>query len=181
MALLPLGISAASGAGGGGAGTDFQLISTQLLSGSAASVTFSSIPSTFRHIQLRSTAAGNASNNANLTMNGVTSGYAYHYLLGNGGSVSSSAITSAASIQLSGFNVAESPSFSGSIIDILDYSQTTKNKTVRAFIGVSSPFTNNVNLTSGSSFTTAAVTSLTIAAASGSLLTGSRFSLYGWN
>jgi hypothetical protein len=69
-------------------------------------------------------------------------------------------------------------SFGAGVIDILDYSSTTKNKTVRAIYGVSDA-TPGVNLTSGLYAQTTAISSLTVTTATGNFAVGSRASLYG--
>jgi hypothetical protein len=55
MLGFPLGILSAAGAGGGVAG-DYELISSEILGTTAASVTFSSLgdySSTYKHLQIR--------------------------------------------------------------------------------------------------------------------------------
>lgn len=190
MALLPLGIWAASGAGGGGA-SDFQLISTQVVSSPVASITFSSIPSTFRHLQVRMTMkdsnAGSTMDAAYYTFNGdtTTANYALHYLDANGSGVntgySNSYVNSIRSVATTLFTAS---AHSAHIMDVLDYSQTTKYKTTRILGGAAPSIYNaqSVSLTSGLWMNTAAITSLTIGAVSGqTLVSNCRFSLYGWN
>lgn len=189
MALLPLGIWAASGAGGGGA-TDFQLISTQVLTGSSASITFSSIPSTFRHLQVRMTLkdsnAGATMGKAYYTYNGDTgANYAWHYLEGNGSGMGSGwSNTYANSIYSVATTLFTASAHSAHIMEIADYSQTTKYKTTRILGGAAPSIygAQSVSLTSGLWMNTAAITSLTIGAQSGqNFVSGCRFSLYGWN
>ena len=76
----------------------YTLISSNTLSGSAASVTFSSIPSTYTDLVLRYSARSDAdggtiaaSMNMQIYLNGVTSGtsYSYTYLQGNGSATAS--------------------------------------------------------------------------------------------
>jgi len=154
--------------------TDFVLISTQLLASTTTSVSFSSIPSTFRHLQLRVTsrdASGGSS--LDVTFNGDTAAnYARHYVYGNGSAVASSGATSqnSASIAFAAGSSATANVFSAAVIDILDYGQTTKNKTIRSLSGYADT-TNRIGLMSGLWMGTAAVTSLTVAAAAGSFAT----------
>ncbi len=185
--LIPLGFWAASGAGGGGAGTDFQLISTQVLASSASSVTFSSIPGTFRHLQLRATmrdAFGSGTYDALFRLNGVSSAsYSFHQLQGSGTAVSSAGSGSTTEMYPVGYpaNAITSGVFGAMILDVLDYSQTTKNKTVRALGGVTATSAQLIGLRSGFYNSTSAVTSLTLLAGGTGFQIGSRFSLYGWN
>lgn len=110
---------------------DFQLISTQVLTGSAASVTFSSIPGTFRHLQIRVTYHQNTSGYLYFKANGHTTAGSTsgHYLIGNGSSVISDNHTSWAGYFFNGDTGAVDANgtsvFTAAIIDALDYSQTT--------------------------------------------------------
>lgn len=175
-------------AASGGGGTDFQLISTQILGTTAASVTFSSIPSTFRHLQIRMTTRGDfgaLTTALNVRFNGDTAAnYDHHWLRGTGSAATSNSGTSETGIWL-GYTPAGTESasiFAPTIIDVLDYAQTTKNKTLRALYGLSGTSSSTyVNLDSGFWNNTAAVNSTTIYPTNGNFVTGSRFALYGWN
>ena len=69
--------------------------------------------------------------------------------------------------------------FGAVIMDILDYGNTNKNKTVRALSGAASA-ANQIMLSSDLWANTAAITSLTVTCSGGGYYTtGSRFSLYG--
>lgn len=181
--LIPLGFLAASGVSAG----SFDLLETQVLGSDTASVTFSSLStyaSTYQHLQLRITARSSwASAQAGLVMqlNADTgSNYSYHGLGGNGSSVSSFAGANQ-SFMYQGVatgNTATANAFSGVVIDILDSFETTKYKTVRALFGNS---TTEVGIHSGSWRNTNALTSILLKTdVTSNLLTGSRFSLYGW-
>jgi len=168
-------------------GSDFQLISTQVLSANATSVTFSSIPQTFKHLQIRLTgrtdSAGSASDLC-VTFNGTSGSYAYHQLYSTGSSVGSLGYSSSnsgnkiSSVFAIAGGGATTGAFGTGVIDVLDYTQTTKNKTVKSFGGV----TNNLVIGSGLWLNTSAVTSIVFSLQSASnIVSGSRFSLYGWN
>jgi Na+-transporting NADH:ubiquinone oxidoreductase subunit NqrB len=182
--MIPLGILAAAGAGGGSAGNAMELISTQILGSTAASVTFSSIPSTFRHLQVRLTArdtsAGGSAVVLYMTFNGdVANSYNRHRLYGNGTSVISMNAGSDQNLWI-GESIGSdgaTGNFGASITDVLDYAQTTKYKTIRSFGGVTG--FNEVNIISGAWRNTAAISTLRIAAGLSTFAVGSRFSLYG--
>jgi hypothetical protein len=186
MALFPLGILSAAGAVGPAIIPDYELIESQILTGTEASVTFSNLntySSSFKHLQIRAVArtAGSYSDIAFIVrLNGDTgSNYSVHYLVGNGSSVSSVGAASNTSMNFYGIagNSQASGVFGAGIIDILDYSSTTKNKTLRAITGTGAT---KISLGSGAYFNTAAITSVNIAAeGTGSWLAGSRFSIYG--
>lgn len=170
-----------------GGGSAFELISTQVLASSASSVTFSSIPSDFKHLQIRmahrNTRTGSGNGLMVLEFNGDTgANYSMHELVGNGSTVTSNATFA---VDQNFMGLAFSPeasnttsAFAGTVVDILDYSNTSKNKTVRSLGGVAAS-TNRISLISGHWRNTSAVTSINMYVFSGSLLTGSRFSLYG--
>jgi hypothetical protein len=176
---IPLGILAVAGAGGAAAGA-YELIATANGTGSSGVITFSSIPSTYKHLQLRWTSKTNSSDTQLLlTFNSLTS-YAYHQLIGTGSTVTSSAGTSAANILLNGGTEDNNAAniFAAGVMDILDYANTTTNKTVRALQGRN--YNNRIILTSGVSLSTNAISSITFTTGSGgSYTTASRFSLYG--
>lgn len=183
-----LGFWAAAGAGGGAAAGAYELISTQTLTGTAASVTFSSIPSTYNHLQIRAVARTDRSGSADdlmmLRLNGDTAAnYNSHYLYGAGGTpASASSLTDTYirnNMRVAGATFATS-GFAPLILDILDYSATTKYKTVRSFSGLSGT-TNEVTLGSGAWRNTAAITTIQFGMylTSTNFVAGTRFSLYG--
>ena len=171
----------------GGATPAMELISSQILTSSASSVTFSSIPSDYKHLQIRmahrNTRTGSGNGLMVLEFNSDTgANYSMHELLGNGSSVTSDA-TYAVNQNFMGLAFSPEASnttsaFAGTVVDILDYANTTKNKTVRSLGGVAAS-TNRISLISGHWRSTSAVTSIKMYVFSGNLVTGSRFSLYG--
>ena len=169
---------------GGVAATDYESIQTVTVgAGGASSISFSSIPSTYTHLQIRgigrSTAAG-STQNITLTFNSSTStNNATHYLQGNGSSVSSGAITSNNWIYFAGNMPAASAGasiFGVTVSDILDYANTNKNKTIRSLGGADQNGSGAVELLSGVVLATTAITSITLSA---SFAQYSSFALYG--
>jgi hypothetical protein len=186
MALFPLGILSAAGAGG--VAGDYELIETQILGSAQASVVFSSLgtySSTYKHLQIRvvARAAAAVSNESlRVRLNGDSgSNYSFHQLFGNGSSVGSSGSTSqtgASVILVAGDNDASSI-FGAGVVDILDAYSTTKNKTLRGFSG-NMPGAGLVLLRSSAYLSTSSTTSITLTSeTAANLMTGSRFSLYG--
>jgi hypothetical protein len=175
--LFPLGLLS-QGGGAGGAGA-FEQIATVNGTGSSGTITFSSIPSTYKHLQLRAVVlTSNNSRNLFVQMNGVTSSsYRAHSLTGLASGILSTDSASTTSMNLGSLDSplvgASNPSVV--ITDVLDYANTNKNKTIRSFFGTSS----GVVLSSGLFIDTAAVTSLTIFSESTNFAASSRFSLYG--
>lgn len=162
----------------------YELISTVDVTTAPTSIVFSSIPQTYKHLQIRwvakSSGSTGASSNMNITINGATSGYSEHEMVGNGTAVSSTNNFNQSDITLSR-SIAQATTtgaVSAGILDILDYSSTTKNKTIKAFYGLTNVET-LVRLVSGLFGNTAAITNLTFTTGSGNFTNVTRFSLYG--
>jgi hypothetical protein len=187
MALFPLGILSAAGAGGVDL-SSYELISTTILGSAQSSVVFdvSALASTYKHLQIRyvmrSDRAGVPYSNGALRMNADTgSNYNAHYLVGNGSTVSSGFVSSATSMlignQPGGTFTANA--FSAGVMDILDAFSTTKFKTVRSLSGQVGN-DNALSLQSGLYRSTNAATSVTVLNWDGAnLAANSRFSIYG--
>ena len=167
-------------ASSGGAAGAFDLLQTTVLSSSASSVTFSSLGSysDYKHLQLRVLAKHNSAN-IKLTFNSDTgANYAWHRLFGDGSSVTSGAGTSQNYILGNAWSSDTANIFGASVTNILDFSNTSKNTTIRSLSGqnTASPI---ISLGSGFWNNTAAVTTIKIETFSDSFVAGSRFSLYG--
>ena len=183
---IPLGILAVAGAGAAGGTSSFDLLETTLISSNTASVTFSNLNnySDYKHLQLRITARSSRSANvsmAQIKFNSSSTNYAHHGLEGTAGTVSSQASTSTTAIwrlqQTAATNTANA--FGAIVIDILDFSNTSKNTTIRALSGQAAT-ESIINLVSGLWYQTNAVTSIEIADFfAANFVSGSRFSLYG--
>jgi len=191
MTLSALGIFSAAGAGGAAPfSSDYELITTQILGSSAASVTFSSLgtySSTYKHLQIRASGRADDANfvyQTSMRLNGDTgSNYSSHNLSTEGGaSVSSTNRTNQTWMRLLAMagGGASSSAFSGIVTDILDAYSTSKNKTIRTLAGHHSASTSNLNLSSGAWRNTASITSISFHVENGqNFVAGSRFSLYG--
>ena len=181
--LIPLGFWAASGAGGGSSAGAFELISTVTGTGSSGVITFSSIPSTYKHLQVRAvwtSTTALSGYTAMMRLNADSgSNYARHFLMGDGSAVNANNSISNSEGPIIGDTSGTTNCFTASIIDILDYTSTTKNKTVKTLTGRHGA-SNKISLESGVRFSTTAVTSLDIHTnANFNFTTSSRFSLYG--
>jgi hypothetical protein len=158
--------------------------------GGQTTISFTSIPSTYKHLQLRWIGRASQANTGlgvYMRINGNTgSNYARHWLRGNGSAASSGAAVSATQIDIGGVPGSSSPSsiFGAGIIDILDYTNTNKNKTIRSLQGTNQNTTadDNVFFASGFMFAnTNAVTQIDVIADSSSpgFVQYSQFALYG--
>lgn len=156
--------------------TSFESIATATGTGSSGTITFSSIPSTYTHLQLRFSALASSSSVVNLTLNNVTSSsYWWHEVLGNGSGAFADN-SSATNIRVSNGGTDASFPLVG-IIDIHNYTNTTQNKTVRMITGIDKNGSGRVDLRSGLLTSTSAINRLDIIADTFS--TGATFSLYG--
>lgn len=185
MSLIPFGFWAASGAGGG-AGA-FDLLETTTLTSSAASVTFSGLDaySDYKHLQIRMVAgcAAGFVSSGYLELNGdSTASYSHHRLQGNGSSVSSDGGSSDNYILIQAMlSDNDYPNeFAAGVFDVLDFSSSSKNTTIRALHGDKGTGSQKVSLSSGAYLNTDAITSITLGGAGGNnMRAGSRFSLIG--
>lgn len=184
--MLLLGVLAAQAEGAVAAASDYDLLETEILTGTQSSVTFSSLNSTYgstyQHLQVRIVARSNRAANTDsidLVLNGATTNYRYHALRGSGSAVASFTGTPAY-IDTSFIPAASDTanSFGPKVIDILDPFSTSKNTTTRTLWGQASNET-WIGLFSGGWFDTSAVDSIALECNTGSFITGSRFSLYG--
>lgn len=179
--LLPLGILASASGG-----ADYELISTTLVTSAVASVTFSSLNTVaagYKHLQLRITERSSASVNSQLYLrfnSDSGNNYSEHQLNANGSSVTSYGgnAVSFAPMGTGPESGATANAFSARVIDILDFSNTSKNKTVRELYGFAAS-TNKVGLYSAGWYSTAAITSLLVGMNAGNIVANSRISLYG--
>jgi hypothetical protein len=149
--------------------------------GGASSIEFTSIPSTYKHLQVRGIARrSSGSTNTIVNFNSDTgSNYSTHYLLGNGSSASAGAESSVNRFYLD-ILTASSTSYSASVMDILDYSSTTKYKTARTLAGIDLNGSGTVWLVSGLWRNTAAISSIKLfLESSASFEQYSTFALYG--
>jgi hypothetical protein len=149
------------------------------LASAQSSVTFSNIPQTYTHLQLRILTSGSGGY-SRMRFNGSSAtAYAGHYLYGNGASVFAGAETSGDAINFGNFPNS-STSFGAYIVDILDYKSTNKNKTTRALEGYDLNGSGLVLMHSGVWYATpTAITSITVLPNSSTYNINSHFALYG--
>lgn len=184
MTLLPLGILASSG----GAAGAFELIQSTVLASTANTITFSSIPATYKHLQLRivsKTTDASATGYMLIRLNNDSgANYSYHYLYGYGSGVASSGSSGSSfgGLLFMNGNDVGSSAFSPNIIDIHDYADTNRYKTLRNLGGRANGSTGSsqVHLLSGNWRSTSAVNRIDFSFGDGTNLSvGTRFSLYG--
>lgn len=151
-----------------------------------SSFTFSNIPSTYTHLQLRGILRTNDTgswNNQQMVFNSDGgSNYAFHTLSGDGSNASASGTASTTSFNdfmRGASNSLTAGIFGVVILDILDYANTNKNKTFRALQGGDSNGGGVVGMTSGVYLSNNAIHTIRINPSGGTAIAGSSFSLYG--
>jgi hypothetical protein len=188
MSLLPLGLLS-QGGGAGGSG-DFEFISSTILSTAQNTVTFSSIPATYRHLEFR-IVARSASTFANdqltivLNGDGATSNYSWAQTTAQNSSGSSYSQTyGSANSRLGSLagNGATSGVFGASKVLLTDVTATSKQLTGSAMSGYANNTGNAMLMWSGFTRTgNAALTQVTFKFLSAlDFLADSRLSLYGY-
>ena len=158
----------------------YESISTVTVgSGGQSSVLFSSIPSTYKHLQIRALAQSGGSGFMTMRANGDSANnYDAHELYGNGSSAGAAAFVTRSSLVID--FVPSVTNFGGFIVDILDYTSTNKNKTIRCLCGFDANGSGNLGLVSGLWRNSgSAITSLELFPQAGVIAQYSSFALYG--
>ncbi len=181
------------------AANSYESISTITVgAGGSASVTFSSIASTYTHLQVRyfgySTRSNIVLDTYELRLGtgsiDTSASYSYHNLYGDGDAAGATAASSATTIQpvfCVGDEHPDSKRSGAGVIDILDYKNTNKFKTIKILggfdingkFGAGTQYGGRVGLTSGLWQKTTAVDTITLFPSNGSWGQYSSFALYG--
>lgn len=174
-------------------GAMFPIFATTVGSAGAASITFSNIPSTYTNLQIRGIArnagfdAGGARQQLWIQFNGDTgSNYNSHGLIGNGTNPPTSLFEATFTVLIPSYGIipmtdAPAGTFGAHVIDILDYKNTNKFKTIRLIGGVDTNSVTNSysNLGSAAWRNLNAVTSITLFPQAGSFAENTTYALYG--
>ena len=150
-------------------------------SGGLSSVVFAGIPTGYKHLQIRVLAKSNSSQSQlDLTVNSSATGYAYHSLFGNGSTAGAEGSGSMTKIPAGSVAPSSATStFSTFVIDILDYANTNKNKTIRTLMGFDTNGAGTMYLNSGLWANTDAISSITLTCRDFLFPEYSTFALYG--
>ena len=140
---------------------DYQPISTTTVgAGGASSISFTSIPATYQHLQIRlmgrSTSSTADGNYISVRFNSDSgSNYTYHALSGDGSSAASAGLASQTAIYMQRLSsdAMNASAYAVIVADILDYTSANKNKTFRSLGGFDTnggtASTGKIYLTSG--------------------------------
>ena len=177
---------------GGGAATSYESIQTITVgAGGSSTISFTSIPSTYSHLQIRAISrtnypgtSGGIENYIRVGNGSVDSGsnYTYHYLAGNGSSAYAGAGTSQnkSTVGFSPRSGDLANTFGTYVCDILDYSNTNKYKTIRSLAGHDLNNPGDLELWSGVWMSNLAINSIDLFTISSYIFTQySSFALYG--
>lgn len=145
----------------------YESIATVTGTGSNQVLTFSSIPSTYTHLQIRANLMTNGlggftSYGGWIVLNSDTaSNYADHTVYGDGSAAAAYNVVPRANMGIIAYTTNPSSS-TGSVVDLLDYTNTNKFKTLRSLYGGDSNGSGYVALSSGLWRSTSAVTSISL-------------------
>jgi hypothetical protein len=171
-----------------------EALATSYLEADAASVTFSVIPATYEHLQIRVSGrhahSGSGGRNINLRFNGDTgANYSTHYMYAyNGNNKAANKYAGQTYVygggRLTGPYTPSRSNFAATTIDILDYANANKNTTMTQTYGIVDDYQNGFQLGTGSALwvDTAAITSILLYPDGGSdFVRGTEITLYGLN
>jgi hypothetical protein len=168
---------------------DFHSIATATVgAGGANTITFSSIPQTYTHLQIRGIASFDFASDpgggggAPMRFNGDSgSNYTRHQLYGDGigASAYGQASTTIAIMERFPYRLTNNSIYGAAICDILDYANTNKYKTIRNLGGYDLNGSGEMNINSAVWMSTSAITSIVIGDATNPLKQYSQFALYG--
>jgi hypothetical protein len=111
--------------------SNFEAIQSQTLGSAGSTVTFSSIPQTYNHLQLRITATTASSGRITMLFNSSTTGnQAFYWLYANGTTASSDYATGMSYLCPGYTDGSSNPTYS--VTDIMNYTNTNKNRTYKS-------------------------------------------------
>ena len=149
-------------------------------SGGSSSIDFTSIPATYKHLQLRYLDLSTSSaGDMRVQVNADTgNSYSRHFLYGTGAAAASGGVSTTDYMLVGQSGGSTYPSVG--VIDILDYADTNKNKTLRTLSGYDVNGSGGyILLISGAYYSTSAISSIKIFISGNSFNQYSSFALYG--
>lgn len=159
--------------------SDYETIASQVLTSTTGQITFDSIPSTYRHLQFRISASAATDTQLDVTFNNdsgsnywtggfVSTGIGnFPEVVGNRSTMIWEGLSSVTNV------------FTGYVVDIIDYKETSKNKQVRIFSGYQDNTAARFSIFSNVWQSTNAINRIDLFARSSTFKVGSVFSLYG--
>jgi NAD(P)H-dependent flavin oxidoreductase YrpB (nitropropane dioxygenase family) len=160
---------------------DYESIATVTGTGSASTLSFTSIPSDYVHLQIRGINNDTTGYFVSATFNSDTAAnYTIHQLYGDGSSIAAFGLANTNYIYAGVAGYSSSSMVAPMIMDILDYKNTNKFKTCRMLTGNDSNGTNTgyIQFNSGLWRSTSAITRIDLTL-TGNFSTTATFALYG--
>lgn len=149
--------------------------------GGASTITFSGIPQTYKHLQIRYVAQGSSPDIA-VQYNGDTGlNYSRHYFYGTGSSALAGGNPRSSNnwVEYGYIPTATGNIFGVGVTDLLDYRNPNKFKVNKTICGYDNNSAGYIIMYSGAWYSTDPITSMTISDFSGTFVENSQFSLYG--
>ena len=147
--------------------SSFESIATYTVGGTnQTSIEFTSIPATFKHLQIRSISRDSRAsvlNSLSMQINGDTgNNYTYHTIIASDSGLDSEggANSDRTDFLVNAGGNAIANLFAGNIWDILDYTNTNKYKTIKMLGGIHNNDIGRLNFTSSLWLNSSAITSL---------------------
>lgn len=180
-----IGVIASSGGAAGVPGS-FESIASATGTGSSNTITFSSIPSTYKHLQIRMIGSNT---NASTGWSGLLvrfnsdsgANYTRHALSGQGTAASAAGATAQTSAFIDNVvsRAGNTNNLATSILDVHDYASSTKYKTLRGIGGIDLNGSGVINFVSNLWLNTSAITSISLITEQDNWTTSSKIALYG--
>lgn len=167
--------------GSAGVPNSYESIATVTGTGSASTLSFTSIPSTYKHLQIRALNNDTTGYFVYAQFNSDTgNNYTIHQLYGDGSTVGVYGGANAGYIYAGVSGYGGTAYVAPFIMDILDYGSTTKNKTCRMLTGsdFNGTYTGYIQVNSGVWLSTSAITRIDLKM-TGNFSTTATFALYG--
>lgn len=152
------------------------------LGSSASTVDFTNIPNTYTHLQIRASFSTSTGTDTWMRFNSDTTAnnYVSHFLNGNGSAAGAGTLSAGTSAGAYLGYSGSTTSYVGTILDVLDYASTNKNKTTRNLTGYDANGSGQVYLFSSLWMNSStAISSLRFYTSSGTFSANSQFALYG--
>jgi hypothetical protein len=167
-------------------GAMFPIAMVNVGSAGSSTISFTSIPQTYKHLQIRGIARSTINDTRDDVLMRINSdtgnNYAGHQINGDGSSASAGTlggtppVNNLYPVYVTG-STATSSVFGATVIDILDYTNTNKNKVIRCLSGVDVNGSGNMLFRSGLWLNTNAITTITFSMSN--FAQYSQFALYG--
>jgi hypothetical protein len=167
----------------------YESIATSVGAGTSASIDFTSIPATYTHLQIRfflrsvTASTGNTWGSVSLNSDTTNSNYSMHQMNGDGATAAAQGFDSTSNFTRYAFMYPQASntysSWAGGIMDILDYANTNKHKTIRTIHGDDRNGSGIVMLTSNRWGSASAVTAVSLIGTGGNFAQYSHAALYG--